>query len=84
MLSCKVPPRLDVAYYESGYDVQLTKAFHCDVPALSTLWKKAQRTLYVNMRDNFMDCPDRERSQLEWQIQGEIPQKCRGLAQIYQ
>ena len=26
------------------------------------LWRKAQRTLYVNMRDNFMDCPDRERA----------------------
>ncbi len=27
------------------------------------LWKKAARTLYVTIRDQFMDCPDRERSQ---------------------
>lgn len=27
------------------------------------LWKKAVRTLYVTMRDQYMDCPDRERGQ---------------------
>ncbi|MBR2730986.1 MAG: glycoside hydrolase family 78, partial [Clostridia bacterium] len=27
------------------------------------LWQKSLRTLYVTMRDNFMDCPDRERAQ---------------------
>ncbi len=26
-------------------------------------WRKALRTLYVNMRDNYFDCPDRERAQ---------------------
>ena len=29
----------------------------------NTLWQKAKRTLYVTMRDTYMDCPDRERSQ---------------------
>lgn len=27
------------------------------------LWKKATRTLYVTIRDQYMDCPDRERGQ---------------------
>ncbi|WP_069989288.1 alpha-L-rhamnosidase C-terminal domain-containing protein [Massilioclostridium coli] len=27
------------------------------------LWKKAARTLYVTIRDTYMDCPDRERGQ---------------------
>jgi hypothetical protein len=26
------------------------------------IWKKSARTVYVNMRDTFMDCPDRERT----------------------
>jgi hypothetical protein len=54
---------LKVGYFDSGYATKLTDAFHCNIPALTTLWKKAQRTLYVNMRDSWTDCPDRERSQ---------------------
>ena len=27
------------------------------------MWEKSQRTLYVTMRDTYMDCPDRERAQ---------------------
>ena len=61
-------PGLVVGYFESGYATELAGAFHCDVPALTTLWKKAQRTLYVNMRDNWMDCPDRERSQWTFDV----------------
>lgn len=30
---------------------------------LTRLWDKAQRTLYITMRDTYMDCPDRERAQ---------------------
>ena len=41
---------LQIGYYESGYATELTTAFQCDNQALTTLWKKAQRTLYVNMR----------------------------------
>ena len=29
----------------------------------NTLWQKAARTIYLNMRDNYMDCPTRERAQ---------------------
>ena len=38
-------------------------SFVCSDPFYEKLWEKAQRTLYVNMRDSFMDCPNRERSQ---------------------
>lgn len=49
-------------YRESGYDTELSGSFTCDDTYFNTLWKKAQRTLYINMRDNYMDCPDRERA----------------------
>ncbi|WP_146574771.1 alpha-L-rhamnosidase-related protein [Botrimarina hoheduenensis] len=61
-----IPPGVKIhalRYRESGFDTQLTGSFRCNVPALNTLWKKAQRTLYLEMRDNFADCPDRERAQ---------------------
>jgi hypothetical protein len=50
-------------YRETGYDADSIGTFLCDDPALNTLWEKARRTLYVTMRDNYMDCPDRERAQ---------------------
>ena len=52
-----------VMYRESGYASELTGSFNCDDPFLNKLWQKSQRSLYVNMRDNYMDCPDRERAQ---------------------
>lgn len=53
---------LSLQYRESGYDTKLAGTFHSSDSALNTLWQKAQRTLYVNMRDNYFDCPDRERA----------------------
>jgi alpha-L-rhamnosidase len=50
-------------YRETGFNTQFTGGFQCDDPFFNTLWEKARRTLYVTMRDNFMDCPDRERGQ---------------------
>lgn len=50
-------------YRETGFDTGFTGAFQCDDPDLNTLWTKAARTLYVTMRDSYMDCPDRERAQ---------------------
>jgi len=35
--------------------------FECSDPFYQRLWWMARNGLYVNMRDNFMDCPDRER-----------------------
>ncbi len=52
---------LQLGYRESGYNCEFAGHFTSSDPALNTLWKRAQRTLYVNMRDNYSDCPDRER-----------------------
>lgn len=50
-------------YRETGYDTQFTGTFVCNDDFLNRLREKAVRTLYVTMRDTYMDCPDRERSQ---------------------
>ncbi|GHE35864.1 hypothetical protein GCM10017764_19000 [Sphingobacterium griseoflavum] len=52
-----------IKYRETGYDSEPIGYFTCNDPFLNRYWKKASRTLYVNMRDNFFDCPDRERAQ---------------------
>lgn len=54
---------VEVKYRESGYDTSYAGSFVCDDPFLNTLWERAARTLYVDMRDNFFDCPHRERGQ---------------------
>jgi hypothetical protein len=52
-----------LSYRETGYSAELTEPFTCDDEKLSRFCKMAQRTLYLTMRDNFMDCPCRERAQ---------------------
>ena len=54
---------LDVKYRESGYDADFIGTFKSDNEFCNKLWEKAKRTSYVNMRDTYMDCPDRERGQ---------------------
>ena len=54
---------LGLQYRETGFDTEFNGRFECDDPDLNLLWQKAARTLYVTMRDSYMDCPDRERSQ---------------------
>ncbi|MCL8011230.1 discoidin domain-containing protein [Streptomyces sp. AS02] len=54
---------LELKYRESGYDTDFTGSFSSSDAFLDTLWTKAARTMYVNMRDNYMDCPTRERAQ---------------------
>lgn len=54
---------VDLKYRESGYDSDFVGSFECDNEFCNELWEKAKRTLYVTMRDNYMDCPDRERAQ---------------------
>lgn len=54
---------VSLTYRETGYDTSFTGNFSCSDPFYNRLWTKALRTLYVNMRDSFMDCPDRERAQ---------------------
>ena len=53
---------LSVMYRESGYGTDFAGGFECSDEFLNSYFKKAIRTLYVCMRDNIMDCPDRERS----------------------
>ncbi len=54
---------LELAYRETGYDTEFAGSFECEDPGLNQLWEESLRTLYVTMRDTYMDCPDRERAQ---------------------
>ncbi len=54
---------ISLKYRESGYNTEFCGSFFCENSGMNTLWQKSLRTLYVTMRDNFMDCPDRERAQ---------------------
>lgn len=54
---------ISLKYRESGYDTEFRGDFVCDKSDMNALWRKSLRTLYVTMRDSFMDCPDRERAQ---------------------
>ncbi len=54
---------LDVKFRETGYDAEFTGSFQCNDPFMNELWKRSARTLYITMRDSYMDCPDRERAQ---------------------
>ena len=65
-ITYKIPRGVTVVslmYRETGYDSSFCGDFSCDDEFLNSLWQKSLRTLYVTMRDNFMDCPDRERAQ---------------------
>ncbi len=53
----------EVKYRETGYNADFSGSFSCNDPFYTELWKRSARTLYVTMRDNYMDCPDRERAQ---------------------
>lgn len=54
---------LEVKYRETGYDTDFVGSFSCNDEFYNRLWQKSARTLYVTMRDTYMDCPDRERAQ---------------------
>ena len=65
-ITYKIPKGVTIVslkYRETGYDSSFSGDFKCDDEFLNSLWQKSLRTLYVTMRDNFMDCPDRERAQ---------------------
>ncbi|MDO5968420.1 alpha-L-rhamnosidase C-terminal domain-containing protein [Flavivirga aquimarina] len=52
-----------LTYRETGFNTEFTGYFKSSDPFYEKLWQKATRTLYVTMRDTYMDCPDRERAQ---------------------
>lgn len=54
---------LSLGYRESGYDSEMTGKFESDDAFFNKIWQMGNRTLYVNMRDSYMDCPNRERAQ---------------------
>ncbi len=65
---------LEVGYRESGYNSQVTTTFECDDPDVNLLFSKCVRTLKVCMRENYMDCPDRERGQWIGDVSVQAPQ----------
>lgn len=65
---------LELGYRESGYDADIIMDFTCSDRDMNLLVKKAARTMYVCMRDNFMDCPDRERGQWIGDLSVQAPQ----------
>ncbi|NGM60924.1 glycoside hydrolase [Sphingobacterium sp. SGG-5] len=54
---------LDLKFRETGYDTEFVGYFHSSDIFLNKFWNKAVRSVYVNMRDTYMDCPERERAQ---------------------
>lgn len=54
---------LELGYRQTGYDTDFSGSFTCDDEAFNQLWMESLYTLYITMRDNYMDCPDRERAQ---------------------
>ena len=54
---------ISLGYRESGYDCDIKYIPRTNDAILNKLLKKCARTLKVCMRENFMDCPDRERGQ---------------------
>lgn len=52
-----------VGYRETGYNCEFEGSFECSDDVINRFWDKAMRTLYINMRDTYYDCPDRERAQ---------------------
>lgn len=54
---------VELKFRETGYDTEFVGTFECSDPLYNRFWEKARRTLYLTMRDTYMDCPDRERSQ---------------------
>lgn len=52
-----------LGFRETGYNCGREGSFTSSDEMINRFWEKAMRTLYVNMRDTYFDCPDRERAQ---------------------
>lgn len=63
-----------LGYRESGYASEMIGSFVTDNEIFNKLIEKSIRTLYVCMRNNFMDCPDRERGQWIGDLSVQAPQ----------
>ncbi len=65
---------VELSYRKSHYASRVTAQFGSSDPRLDSLVERAQHTLLVCMRDNFMDCPDRERGQWIGDVSVQAPQ----------
>ena len=75
LVTCPDTVKIKKLYYiESGYDTEQVGSFRTDNPLFNRLIEKCIRTLYVCMRNNFMDCPDRERGQWIGDVSVQTPQ----------
>ena len=63
-----------LSYRESGYGTRQIGYFNTNNELFNRLIEKSIRTLYVCMRNNFMDCPDRERGQWIGDVSVQAPQ----------
>ncbi len=52
---------IELGYRRTGYNSEQVGYFESNDSFFNTLWTKARDTVYVNIRDTFMDCPDAER-----------------------
>lgn len=72
-----VPETVEIValgWRESGYASKVIGKFFCDDARVNRLAEKCVRTLKVCMRENFMDCPDRERGQWIGDVSVQAPQ----------
>jgi alpha-L-rhamnosidase len=53
----------NLKYRETRYNTEGVGYFKSNDNFLNKLWEKSRNTLDISMRDNYMDCPDRERAQ---------------------
>lgn len=75
IVTCSSPVEIkSIGYRETGYRTEIVGDFVSESELMNRLIEKSARTLYVCMRDNFMDCPDRERSQWIGDVSVQIPQ----------
>ncbi len=65
---------VSLGYRESGYDCKVTAKFKSADKRAEKLFEKCVRTLKVCMRENYMDCPDRERGQWIGDVSVQAPQ----------
>lgn len=53
---------VSLGYRKTEYKSEVTGTFKCNDDFLNSLYEMSIDTLKLNMRDSFMDCPDRERT----------------------
>lgn len=65
---------IQLGYRAVSYDSRIVGSLKVDNIDVNKLIEKSMRTLQVCMRDNFMDCPDREKGQWIGDVSVQVPQ----------